>query len=434
MKELFDELRDCVPTVPGSSTPGAAAPAPPPADVGGRGIKSSKWEILAKAIEYINKLQYEHQELSNQVIELQGLNQAFQEELHAIKNGHGGIASADGPLTGQFSGVEGAAGSIAGDASSVVSNGPPSAGLMHYSDPSHGRSYAQQSTAYQQSQTHQVSSVDPSPSPASGHVMPPLQHQSHSMPAVIGHHPVLSPVPALHHSHSQSHAHSASQSPMQYPISAPPHLQTHFLGPNIGNEHSPQQPFGQQIRQHHQTYLPAHQHHQRTLSNPSQFEHAGSAPPTLQQHPHQQVQFHPGQSILGNNSVANSPVPTHQNLGFLPQSSQYQSNGSLPPDPKHGRAIFSTQGQGQHRPASSLRSHTSNQSIHSLHSVSPQPQHIQLQHQQAMQQRHHNVMQEDWSPAYTSPRALPSQTSNPTAPGPTSQSATPMMSSVNAGY
>jgi len=47
MKELFDELRDQL-----------------PAD---RGMKASKWEILSKAIDFVNQLKQSHQDMAREI-------------------------------------------------------------------------------------------------------------------------------------------------------------------------------------------------------------------------------------------------------------------------------------------------------------------------------------------------------------------------------
>ncbi|PVF93193.1 hypothetical protein CPB86DRAFT_838722 [Serendipita vermifera] len=61
MKELFDELRDNL-----------------PAD---RGMKSSKWEILSKAIDYIGQIRSQHHEMAREI-------EALKNEIDVLRGGH----------------------------------------------------------------------------------------------------------------------------------------------------------------------------------------------------------------------------------------------------------------------------------------------------------------------------------------------------------
>jgi len=63
MKDLFDELRDHL-----------------PAD---RGMKSSKWEILSKAIDYIGQIQTQQHEMSREI-------ESLKAEVDALRGGGGG--------------------------------------------------------------------------------------------------------------------------------------------------------------------------------------------------------------------------------------------------------------------------------------------------------------------------------------------------------
>lgn len=441
MKELFDELRDCIPAMnasaTGSTTPTVidgipiSTPAPPqshPADVGGRGIKSSKWEVLAKAVEYINKLHYENSELNNAVLELQRLNQAFQDELSLVKNG--------GTSNGQLgdSGFASAGNGLNGDGS---------------------MSYHQESQLYPHQQPHpqatsasyngqQQGSTHPSPSPVSVHSMPPLTHHSHSMPAAIGggtHSNLHSPHPSMHNSPLAA---PSSATPVVYPISAPPHMASHsFFSPNDSNNlggNNTAQAFANPNQRHFALH-----NHSRNVSMGSNngsvnggnaagqghFEHAGSAPPALQHHPHQQHQpHHLQQQHNGMASNHGSPIVHPQSAVQIfshHPSPSYGSDVQLP----HQNGYATHQHPQQLQRPGSMRSHHSNQSIlsgmsaggHSHPSQSPGPQHIQVQQQQ---------QQEAWGSSSPYSQQAPLVRTGTQPPG--SAQGTPMISPLNATY
>lgn len=439
MKELFDELRDCIPSMNASGTAATtptvidgipiSTPAPPqphPADVGGRGIKSSKWEVLAKAVEYINKLQYENSELSNTVLELQRLNQAFQDELSLIKNG---ANRGDGGFGSSGTGMN-------GDGS-----------VPYHQDPQlypHQQPHPQAASASYNGE--QQPSAHPSPSPVSVHSMPPLTHHSHSMPAAIGggtHSSLHSPHPSMHQSPLVT---STSATPVVYPISAPPHMASHsFFSPNDAsslNGNNTAQAFANP----NQRQFALH-NHSRNVSMGSNhgsvnggnatgqghFEHAGSAPPALQQHPHQQHQPHHLQQqhngmVSSNHSTPSvHPQAAVQIFSYHPSPS-YGSDVQLPQ--QDGYAAHQHPQQLQ-RPGS-IRSHHSNQSImsgmsaggHSHPSQSPVSQHIQVQQQQQQQ--------EAWGSSSPYSQQAPLVRNGTQPPG--SAQGTPMISPLNATY
>lgn len=417
MKELFDELRDCIPSMSIiNNPPNSNIPQPPPADVGGRGIKSSKWEVLAKAVEYINKLQYENQELSNSVLELQRLNQAFQDELSLVTSSSGNDGSnslvgsaaiGNGAGFGNVNGV--------GAADSVVQYQQDNQPYPHQQQQQHPlQPYQQQ---------HQFANpAKPSPSPVSMHSMPPLAHHPHSMPAAVG---GGSSAPSIHASSVQ---HSPALSTQAFPISAPPHMASHsFFGPNDSNT-------AQHFTNPSQRHFQPHHHHSRNVSLNSnhsgimfpgegggaQFEHAGSAPPALQHHPHQL------QHQQGNTASRASPIATHQNSQpFAHQPSH------LPSDMLQHRPMQQQQQQQyapQQRPGS-IRSQHSSQSIlsggNTSHlSQSPQSGHVGVG---AM----HHQQQEGW---VGSPYSQHQQQMRSGTLPPASAHATPMMSPLNATY
>lgn len=436
MKELFDELRDSIPSMTVSTTivegidsngnpiAIAAPPPPPPADVGGRGIKSSKWEVLAKAVEYINKLQFENSELSNSVIELQRLNQAFQDELAMVRSGGGGN-SAIGVGHGNSStlGMEGMNGL----------GGPSGAGVarvVHYQQQQENNQlypHQQQLQQPQHQQQHQQApvsnyhgtSADPSPSPVSVHAMPPLTHHSHSMPAAIGGtgSGTHSPHPAtlsVHHSPIQ---------PQVYPISAPPHMASHsFFSPNESQNQQFQfaQPIPRSLHQQHSRNVSLNSNNGGSSVGNGHFEHAGSAPPALQHHPHQSQHQHQQQSSMGGGSNQGSPLGQHQNVQiFSHQPSSLSNDMQQQQQPSYAHQ------QHQGRPGS-MRSHHSSQSVLSNgHSQSPQPVHGAMhQHQQ---QQHH----ETW---VGSPYQQQHQPIRGSTIPPGSSQGTPLMSPMNPTY
>lgn len=427
MKELFDELRDSIPSMSPNSTTttivnGVAVTVPnnnppPPADVGGRGIKSSKWEVLAKAVEYIAKLQYENAELSNSVIELQRLNQAFQDELSLIKGG--GAAPAGGataPSSFENTGDGMQAGSVAG---SIGFSSDPQLYPHHQPHPLYPGGSA---------------SVNPSPSPVSVHSMPPLTHHPNSMPAAIGHHhsgSSQSPMP-MHQSPlgpNQQQPHPPNATPGLHPISAPPHMASHsFFSPGPGglsggvNNDNTASQFSHPNQRHFAIHS---QTHSRNVSlgsnsglsaqNQGHFEHAGSAPPALQQHPHHQ------QSSLGQSNMQMYPSHHHQTSGSFSGGTGDLGNGQY--------------GQQVPRPGS-IRSFNSNQSIlsaHSQHSHHPShsPASVHAGIQSVQQQQDGNATWGSSSPFQQ--QIQPPGSRNGTVP-PGSAQATPMMSPSNASY
>ncbi|KAK9898058.1 hypothetical protein P389DRAFT_65200 [Cystobasidium minutum MCA 4210] len=425
MKELFDELRDCIPSM--SSGAGSAsstamtttiidgvpvstpAPTSHPPDVGGRGIKSSKWEVLAKAVEYITKLQYENSELNNTVLELQRLNQAFQDELHLVK--HGG--------------------------SSVNMGGNGDGAMQFHQDQQlypHQQQHTQgPSTSYN---GHNLSSAHPSPSPASVHAMPPLTHHSHSMPAAIG----GGTQSSLHSPHPSLHASPVAGNPPTpaiYPVSAPPHMASHsFFGPNDAVNNGNTAPAFANPNQRHFA-LHSHSRNVSMGSNngsvnggtQGHFEHAGSAPPALQQHPHQQHPSHLQQQ------EQNAMNPPHQgsplsNTQSAAQIFSYQGSAPYDAPPsqqqqhqQHGYNGYSQQSQPLQRP-SSLRSHHSNQSA--MSSQSPVSQNLQIQQQQQQQQ------DGAWGSVSPYGQQVPLARNGTLPPG--SAQGTPMISPLNPTY
>lgn len=460
MKELFDELRDSIPAssmtagtpATGENTPtGTVAPGGEGA-AGSRGGtaaaaaaaaaagKPSKWEILAKAVEYISKIQYENQELTNNVIELQRLNQILQEEVMGYRAGSGG-GNLPGP---DYAGMSDA-GSVLGGAGGGGGGGG-SVAQFGYQDMSPGQAYQQIPPHLQQQPSHHhqplqqqpLSATAPnfyasnaSPSPGSVHSMPPSYSHNSTLQ-----HPSL----AHHQHHSDPHLQTMHNSPLQtpWPISAPPYTQGQhqqsFVSNSSGDATSPAFAHASvSAPQSHPHSLafpqpPPLQHHSRsaqhtrTQSNPasiSHFEHAGSAPPALQHHHSHSY----SQSNSHSHSAAGSPIAPHQQGADVfaqprPNSKHLQqhqlSNSAPPPDAQHfGQGYDPLSASGGRPP--SLHSHHSNQSMHSVHSHThshtpshspqPGPQHLGMPQSvahyagphQLQQQQQQSMHQDDWS-------------------------------------